>query len=83
MALDPSSAPVETQKEYQARLKKNYSINYLEPPFPWKVQSFNPFEFQLNRAEDRPPTGQQFAEGVSEFFGGGGSFGGAGAGSLF
>lgn len=76
MALDPRSIPPETQKEYQARLKKNYTINFLEPPFPWKVQAFNPFEFRLNiLRDDKIPTGEQFAEGVSEFFGGGGNFG--------
>lgn len=84
MALDPTAAPVESQKDYLARIKKNYTINNLEQPFPWKVQPFNPFEFQLNLVYDQHvPTGEQFAEGVSEFFGGGGKFGGGGAGSLF
>jgi hypothetical protein len=84
MSLDPKAVPVESQKDYQARIKKNYTINNLEPPFPWKVLPFNPFEFQLHLVYDQHiPTGEQFAEGVSQFFSGEGRFGGAGAGSNF
>jgi hypothetical protein len=72
MALDPRSPLALTQKYYQALLQRNYTINNLEPPFTWKVQAFNPFEFQLHLVYDQHiPTGEQFAEGVSEFFGGG------------
>lgn len=84
MPLNPRAPIKESQEDYQKRVKKNYTINHLEPPFPWNVQQFSPFEYQLHlNYEGKAPTGQQFAEGVSEFFGGGGSFGGGGAGSNF
>lgn len=83
MALDPKSPQAESQKDYQKRVQKSYALNNLEPPFPWKVQAFNPFTFRLHLVSlDKLPTGEQFAEGVSEFFSGG-TVGGGAAGTSF
>ena len=83
MGLDPKVPVLESQEDYQKRLKKNLAINFLEPPFPWIVQSFDPFSFNLHVVPDQGPVAGASRRVVVPFTGGGGTFGGGGAGSNF
>jgi len=85
MSLDPKTPKQEEQEAYLKRIKQNYTLNNLEPPFPWTIQPFAPTAFNLHiaPAEGEPELTGEERKIVRPFQSGGGTFGGAGGGSNF